>query len=183
MVEAARKEILSRLYVEQYIEANTKPEKLKEYFKNNKKQFSNKEVRASHILLKEADKELAEKVLKEAKGGADFAELAKKHSTGPSKSRGGDLNYFGPGRMVPAFEKAAFSTAKDKVHPELVKTQFGWHIIKVTDVRGGDDVKFEDKKDQVEQTIKRNGRKDLIEELRKKANVKVNESVLNEIKF
>ena len=85
--------------------------------------------------------------------------------------------------MVPAFEKAAFATKKNKVHPKLVKTQFGYHIIKVTDVRGGDDVKFEDKKDQVVEAIKRNGRKELIEELRKKAKLKVDQKALDSLKF
>lgn len=183
LLESAKKEILARMYVDKFISENTSPSKLKSYFESHKKKFSDKEVRASHILIKEADKALAEKVLKEAKGGADFAKLAEKHSTGPSKSRGGDLSFFGPGRMVPSFEKAAFGTAKGKVHPELVKTQFGWHIIKVTDVRGGDNVKFEDKKDEVLQTIKRNSRRELLEKLRKQANVKVNDKVLDEMKL
>ncbi len=183
MVNDAKRDILARLYVEKYIDEQSSEKNLKSYFEKNKKQFSGKEIRASHILLKEADKAKAEKVLKEAIQGKDFAELAKKHSTGPSKDRGGDLNFFGQGRMVPAFEKAAFATPKGKVHPNLVKTQFGWHIIKVTDARGGDKVKFSEKKDEVMKTIKRNGRKDLVEELRKKANVKVDEEALKKIKF
>ena len=85
--------------------------------------------------------------------------------------------------MVPAFEQAAFATEKNKVHPKLVKTQFGYHIIKVTDMRGGDNVKFADKKEEVKKAIKRNGRKDLVDNLRKKANVKVNEEALKNIKF
>ena len=184
MLEAAKRDILAKLYLDQYIDEQTKEAKLKEYFNKNKKEFSGKEIRASHILFKKDDKATAEKVLKEAKGkGADFAELAKKHSTGPSASRGGDLNFFGKGRMVPEFEKAAFETKKGDVYPELVETQFGWHIIKVTDVRGGDDVKFADKKDEVERAIKRSARDDLLEGLRKQANVKINEKTLEEIKF
>lgn len=183
MVSDAKRDILARLYVEKYIDEQSSEKNLKTYFEKNKKEFAGKEIKASHILLKEADKEQAEKLLKEALAGKDFAELAKKHSTGPSKGRGGDLGFFGRGRMVPEFEKAAFATAKGKVHPELVKTQFGWHIIKVDDVRGGDDVKFAEKKDEVIKTIKRNGRKDLVQQLREKANVKVNEEVVKKIKF
>lgn len=184
MVEAAKRDILAKLYLDQYIEEQTKEDNLKAYFKKNKKEFSGKEVRASHILLKKEDKDKAEKVLKEAlKKDADFAELAKKHSTGPSASRGGDLNFFSKGRMVPEFEKVAFATPKGKVHAALVETQFGWHIIKVTDVRGGDDVKFAEKKDEVERAVKRTAREDLIKKLRDQAKVKINESTLKEIKF
>ena len=184
MVDAAKRDILAKIYLDRYIDEQTKEAKLKEYFNKNKKDFSGKEVRASHILLKKEDKKTAEKVLKDAlKKGADFAELAKKHSTGPSASRGGDLNYFAKGRMVPEFEKVAFSTPKDKVHNKLVETQFGWHIIKVTDVRGGDKVKFEDKKDEVARAVKRTAREDLLKELRAQAKVKVDEKTLESIKF
>jgi peptidyl-prolyl cis-trans isomerase C len=184
MLEAAQRDILARLYVDQYIDEQTTEKKLKEYFKEHKKEFNSKEVRASHILFKKDDKSKAEKVLKEAvKKDADFAALAKEHSTGPSASRGGDLNYFGKGRMVPPFEKAAFATKKGDVHPTLVETQFGWHIIKVTDVRGGDKVTFEDKKDEVEKTVRRQAREQLVADLRKQANVKVNDDVLKKIKF
>jgi peptidyl-prolyl cis-trans isomerase C len=61
--------------------------------------------------------------------------------------------------------------------------EFGWHIIKVTDVRGGDTVKFEDKKDEVEQAVRRNAREELVEQLRAQAEVQVNSEVLQGIKF
>lgn len=184
MLEAAQRDILARLYIEQYVNEQASPEKLKKYFNENKKAFSSKEVRASHILFDKDNKEKAESVLKEAmKKGSDFAKLAKEHSTGPSAEQGGDLNFFGRGRMVPAFEQAAFDTPKGQVHPKLVETQFGWHIIKVTDVRGGDNVKFEDKKDEVEQVVRRNARDQLIEQLRTQANVQINNEVLQKIKF
>ncbi|MFW7380374.1 MAG: foldase protein PrsA [Oligoflexus sp.] len=184
MVEAAQRDILARMYIDQYVEQQATPENLKKYFEKNKEAFSSKEVRASHILFEKDQKEKAEKVLKEAKKkNADFTALAKEHSTGPSAEQGGDLNFFGKGRMVPAFEQAAFETAKGQVHPELVETQFGWHIIKVTDVRGGDTVKFEDKKDEVDQVVRKNAREELVEDLRKQADVQVNNEVLKNIKF
>ena len=96
------------------------------------------QIRASHILLKtdgktEAEvRARAESVLKEAKAGADFAALAKKYSEDePNARQGGDLDYFARGRMVPEFEAAAFSMAPGEISG-LVKTQFGFHIIKVT---------------------------------------------------
>ena len=91
------------------------------------------EVHARHILVESEAlaKELGEKV---AKGG-DFVELAKEHSKDPgSKDSGGDLGYFGRGQMVPVFEETAFKLAKGEVSPP-VKSQFGWHIVKVEDRR------------------------------------------------
>jgi peptidyl-prolyl cis-trans isomerase C len=182
--EIAKRDILARMYMEKYIAEQTTDKNLKAYFEKNKKDFSNLEIRASHILLKEENEKEAKKVLKEAlKKGADFAELAKKHSTGPSAPRGGDLDFFGRGRMVPEFEKAAFATKRGQVHPNLVKTQFGWHIIKVTDKRGGDNVKFEEKKEDVARTIQRKAKDDLVESLRSGANVKIDEKQLKAVKL
>ena len=97
------------------------------------------QIRASHILLTTEGKDdaavrkQAEQVLKEAKSGADFAALAKKYSQDETNAQqGGDLDYFGRGRMVGAFETAAFALAPGEIS-DLVKTEFGYHIIKVTD--------------------------------------------------
>ncbi|PIY78857.1 MAG: hypothetical protein COY82_00240, partial [Parcubacteria group bacterium CG_4_10_14_0_8_um_filter_35_7] len=79
----------------------------------------------------EKAKEILEKVLK----SGDFAELAREHSDCPSKDKGGDLDWFSRGMMVPEFEKAAFALGKDEITQELVKTPFGYHIIKKTDER------------------------------------------------
>ena len=68
------------------------------------------------------------------KSGERFEDLAKKYSQCPSKAKGGQLGWFGPGQMVPEFEKAAFAGEKGKIVGP-VKTQFGWHIIKVNDTR------------------------------------------------
>lgn len=87
------------------------------------------EWRASHILVK--DKGLAEQVLKKVKSGARFDALAKEFSTCPSKSKGGDLGWFGPGKMVKQFEEAVIKLRNSGVSG-VVKTQFGYHIIKKT---------------------------------------------------
>ena len=87
------------------------------------------EWRASHILVKDYD--LARRLYQEIKQGARFEELARKHSTCPSKSSGGDLGWFGPGKMVKPFEDAVRKTGSGSV-TEPVKTQFGYHLIKVT---------------------------------------------------
>ena len=91
-----------------------------------------KKVKASHILVKTESE--ARKILDELKKGANFAKLAKQVSECPSKKKGGDLGWFGRGAMVREFEKAAFSLKKGEMS-DIVKTQFGYHIIKVTDTK------------------------------------------------
>jgi peptidyl-prolyl cis-trans isomerase C len=90
-----------------------------------------KEVHAAHILCKN-EKKAKEIIDKLGSGGQSFAEMARKYSQCPSGKSGGDLGWFGKGRMVPEFEKAAFEGEKGKVLGP-VKTQFGYHIIKVLD--------------------------------------------------
>ena len=87
------------------------------------------EWKASHILVK--DRALAQKILKKAKQGANFESLAREFSTCPSKSSGGDLGWFGPGKMVQAFEYACKNLGVGSVS-DVVQTQFGFHIIKLT---------------------------------------------------
>jgi peptidyl-prolyl cis-trans isomerase D len=109
-------------------------------YNSNIEQYSTPEqVRASHILLKTEGKDdaavkaRAEELLKQARAGADFAELAKKNSEDDASAKnGGDLDYFGRGRMVPEFDQAAFSLEPGKIS-DLVKSQYGYHIIKVVD--------------------------------------------------
>lgn len=91
------------------------------------------EWKASHILVK--DRALAQDLLRRAKTGASFEALAREHSTCPSKSQGGDLGWFGPGKMVPAFESAVKRLGIGSIS-DVVQTQFGCHIIKVTGKRG-----------------------------------------------
>ena len=88
-------------------------------------------VRASHILIE--TEEEAKKLKQEIDNGADFAELAAKYSKCPSGQNGGDLRYFGKGMMVKPFEDAAFALKKGEVS-DPVQTQFGWHLIYLTDI-------------------------------------------------
>ncbi|MBR9689661.1 MAG: peptidylprolyl isomerase [Candidatus Altiarchaeota archaeon] len=89
------------------------------------------EVRASHILV--GSEEQAKDILNKINSGDDFAEAAKKYSKCPSGAKGGDLGFFGRGRMVKEFDKFCFSHKKDDVG--VIKTEFGWHVIKVTGVK------------------------------------------------
>ena len=87
------------------------------------------EWRASHILVK--DRQLAGELLKKIKQGASFERLAREFSTDSTKSSGGDLGWFGPGKMVSAFEQACKRLSNGSVS-DVVSTQFGYHIIKLT---------------------------------------------------
>ncbi len=99
------------------------------------------EVEASHILL--ATEEKARLVIEELDAGADFAELAKQKSTGPSGASGGSLGYFGAGQMLPTFEAAAFALETGAYTKVPVKTDFGWHVILKTGERQIDPPEFE----------------------------------------
>ncbi len=90
------------------------------------------EWKASHILVKEYD--LARRLYGELKQGARFEDLARQHSTCPSKSSGGDLGWFGPGKMVKEFEEACKRLGVGSVS-DPVRTRFGFHVIKVTGKR------------------------------------------------
>jgi parvulin-like peptidyl-prolyl isomerase len=90
------------------------------------------QVRASHILVK--DEAVAKQLKSDIEKGASFEEMARKHSTCPSNAKGGDLGWFGKGQMVKPFEEAAFSTPQNQIS-QPVKTQFGYHLIKVTATR------------------------------------------------
>jgi len=111
----------------------------KEYNNNVEQYTTPEQVRASHILLKTEGKDdaavkaKAEELLKQARGGADFAELARKNSEDEASAKnGGDLDYFGKGRMVPEFDAAVFAMQPGQIS-DLVKTQYGYHIIKLVD--------------------------------------------------
>jgi peptidyl-prolyl cis-trans isomerase D len=116
------------------------PADVERTYNNSIEQYTTPEqVRASHILLKTEGKDdaavkaKAEEVLKQAKAGADFAELAKKYSEDEQSAKnGGDLDYFGRGRMVPEFDQAVFAMQPNQTS-DLVKTQYGYHIIKLVD--------------------------------------------------
>ncbi|MEM9732136.1 MAG: peptidylprolyl isomerase [Pseudomonadota bacterium] len=129
------------------------------------------EVSARHILVK--TEEEAKAIIKELEGGADFVELAKAKSTGPSGPKGGDLGYFTKGRMVPAFEKAAFDMEKGAFTKEPVKTQFGFHVIKVEDKRDTPLPKFEAAKNQIQQIMLAEAYAEAVQKAREEAGAEV----------
>lgn len=134
------------------------------------------EVRASHILVDA--KEKAEEIIKKLDGGADFAELAKENSKDGSAAEGGDLGFFGPGRMVPEFEKAAMALEVGAYTKEPVQTQFGWHVIKVTDKRQQVPPPYDQVKDQVKGAIITEKYFALVKSMRAAATVDVPDAAL-----
>ena len=135
------------------------------------------EVHARHILVK--TKEEADKIVKDLDGGAEFEKLANEHTTDPSgKTSGGDLGYFGPGQMVPEFEKAAFALDVGSYGKEPVQTQFGWHVIKVEDKRTKQPPAFDTVKDQVKQLLIRDKYFAVVKEARAAAKVEIPDAEL-----
>ena len=111
------------------------------------------EVRASHILVE--DEQDATDIIKALNGGADFDKLARERSTGPSAPRGGDLGYFVRSAMVQPFADAAFALKPGTIGPDPVKSEFGWHVIKVVDKRRQPAPSFEESRGQIEQQLTR----------------------------
>lgn len=156
------------------------------YDKNPDKFKQDEAVRASHILFRvEENADAATKkkvmdeaqgVLKQARGGADFAELAKKHSADGSAAQGGDLNFFTRGQMVPPFDQAAFAMKPGEIS-DIVTTQFGYHIIKVTERRPPSTVPFEQVSERIKEFLTQQQKQQkadgFIQGLKQKAKIEV----------
>ncbi len=133
------------------------------------KQMANEqEVHARHILVATEDE--AKAIEAELKNGADFATLAKQKSKDPGAAEGGDLGYFTKDQMVPEFAEVAFKLDKGQVS-DPVKTQFGWHIIKVEDKRIKPTPTFDEVKGQLENYVAHRAQAELVQKLRSAANI------------
>ena len=149
--------------------AATTEEAMKKVYEEAAKQITGEvEVRARHILVETEDE--AKAVIDELKKGADFAELAKKKSKDPGASDGGDLGFFTKEQMVPEFSAVAFSLEPGKIS-DPVKSQFGWHIIKVEEKRNRTAPPFDQVKSQIETYVTRKAQADYVAKLREAAKV------------
>src|ERR1700733_6233311 len=149
--------------------AATTDENMKKVYEDAAKQISGEqEVHARYILVETEDQ--AKKVEEDLKKGADFAELAKKESKDPGASDGGDLGFFTRDQMVPEFSAAAFALEPGKIS-DPVKTQFGWHVIKVEEKRTRKAPDFEQVKPQIETYVVRKAQADYVAKLRTAAKV------------
>ena len=166
LIKLVRKDVVINNFVEKEVvsKVSVSDADAKKFYDENSAQFKkDAQVKASHILIgvepsasadeKKKAKEKAESVLKDIKAGKDFAELAKASSTCPSKEQGGDLGFFGKGQMVKPFEDAAFGLKKDEVSG-VVETQFGYHVIKLTDKKEAETVPFDEVKEKIVNFLK-----------------------------
>lgn len=143
----------------QFDKVKVNEKEVKAYYGAHPEEFSEKEkVRASHILVKtESEAKDVIKELSSLTGAAlntKFAEVAKSKSTGPSAPKGGDLGFFAEGQMVPSFNEAAFAMKKGEMTKTPVKSQFGYHVILVTDKQEAKDLAFDEVKGFIEQKLK-----------------------------
>jgi len=149
--------------------AGTTDEAMKKVYEEASKQIAGEqEVHARHILVETEDE--AKAVKAELDKGADFAELAKKKSKDPGASDGGDLGFFTKDQMVPEFSKVAFSLEPGKIS-DPVKSQFGWHIIKVEEKRNRKPPEFDQVRSQIETYVTRKAQADFVTKLREAAKI------------
>ncbi|MDF2548337.1 MAG: hypothetical protein K0R93_3235 [Anaerosolibacter sp.] len=185
-------QIRTELYVKTFREEAEKElglddKKLEDYYNKNIDAYKDVQVKASHILFKTVDdqrkplpadqvkkaEETANEVLKRVKNGEDFAKLATEFSEDPgSAQQGGDLGYFGRGMMVPEFEETSFSLQPGEIS-ELVKTEFGYHIIKVVDKKS-EQKSFEDVKEEIRGKLIEDGINEKIESIKKEKKIEKN---------
>jgi peptidyl-prolyl cis-trans isomerase C len=178
-----------RLVVQRLMREYQKPptisdEEAKKYYDDNPGLFSTTQIKASHILVK--DEETAKKLRAElAADKSKFAERAKEMSTDKtSGAKGGDLGKFSQGRMVPEFERVAFSLKPGELS-EPVKTQYGWHVILVTEREEGERKPFDQVKEQIKTTLRNKQLQDTVqskfEALKKSANMQIDDAALAKV--
>lgn len=186
-IEEKLKDLKKRLIVEAFLkkkvesDSQLSDEELKKFYEKNLDKFkAGEQIRASHILVK-TEKE-AKDILSQIKAGGNFDELAKKNSVDSSAAKGGDLGWFGKGSMVPVFEQAALALKEGQVS-DVVKSDFGFHIIKLTGTRPAGTRPFEEVKDQIKSALMPTKQQEVFQkikdELKKTAKINVKEDVLN----
>lgn len=170
--------LVNKLREEVVNEVSVSDEEAKEYYDNNTQQFETSEQKkVSHILFDE--KEKAEEVLTEINNGADFAEMAREHSTGPTAENGGDLGFITANEqgLDRTFRDAAMNLSVGEVTSEPVETQFGFHLIKVTDSREAGVREFEEVKSQIKGQLRSQKQnqtfQDFVEGLREDAEIDI----------
>ena len=164
-------QIISEVFLKKTISSQITDDALRSLYNRSKSEMGGEEqVKARHILLNTEDKAI--ELIGVLKNGAEFSEIASKHSTGPSAASGGDLGWFGKGQMVPAFSKAAFSLKPGEIVDQPVKTQFGWHIILVEDRKSAEPPSFEEARGQIASQMSQSLLKKLLKNLRIKADIK-----------
>ena len=177
---------LANLYIEKITLRKLSETRIKEFYESQYKiSAADKEFNASHILL-ETEPEASE-VQSMLKANKDFSELAKTRSTGPSGPSGGNLGWFSKGMMVPPFEKAVLGLKVGEIS-DPIQTQFGWHIIKLIDVREKAIPSLEEVRPEIEQSLRQEDVKTEIQNLTSKTEVirseiSINPSIIRNIEL
>lgn len=173
-LERQRENILARAMLRKYLnDSPVTDEEVEKRYQQEVEKTHKTEYRARHILLKTEDD--ARQVLAQLKKGASFAQLAKTKSTDVrSGKEGGDLGWFNQGQMIPDFFNAVMALKKGEVSKEPVKTEFGWHIIKVEDMRPLRTPSLDDVKGGIRQMVQQERVDGMVKDLRAKAKVKIN---------
>jgi len=181
-VDSLRKRLVVQRVMSKYQTAPTiSDDEVKKYYDDNPSLYSTTQIHASHILLK--DEDTAKQVLAEVKADpSKFADIAREKSTDAvSASKGGDLGTFGQGRMVPDFERVAFALQPGQIS-DVVKTQYGYHVIMVTERKEGDRRPFDQVKEQIRTSLRNKALQDQVrdhfEELKKQGNVQIDDAAL-----
>ncbi|NMM64804.1 peptidylprolyl isomerase [Clostridium sp. P21] len=175
-LEIAKKEILTQTAISKVMQqVSVEDKEVEDYYNANKENFKNPEtVSAKHILVESEEK--AKKVAEEINNGMDFEDAAKQYSSCPSKEQGGNLGNFGRGQMVPEFEEAAFALEIGALSAP-VKTQFGYHLIKVENKSQSSVKSFEEVKNTIKSKLLQERQSfkyaQLNKELREKYNVEI----------
>ena len=167
-IDFVTEKVLMQAFLSKYVQKNISEESVKASYNNYiADETSREEIKASHILLDTQNE--AVEVIKMLNNGDDFAEVAKNKSTGPSGPSGGDLGWFKRGQMVPPFENAAFSLGQNEISQKPIRTQFGWHVIKVFEKRIPQAPSYENMKNNLIQELERKIVSKKIQDLRNNA--------------
>ena len=163
--------LLGQMLMNERVTSQITENKLREQYETfTKSNPGSEEIHARHILVETSEQAVA--VIKRLEKGEEFVDLAKAVSTGPSASSGGDLGFFSRERMVPEFSEAAFRLKRGEVTPKPVKTQFGWHVIKVEERRSQDPPTFSQAKVQIRESLSRELQEGVLRKLRDGAKIK-----------
>ncbi len=170
------RELHNAFFRKHVVEATTDEEVKARYDKEIAALPKQEEVKAAHILVKTEDE--AKAIIAQLDKGEDFAKIAKEKSQDSNKDDGGDLGWFGPGRMVPEFEEAAFGLEKGAYTKTPVKSQFGFHVIKLEDKRDAPPPAFEQVQDQVKQLVMRDKYVAILEKAKADQKVEITDEAL-----
>jgi peptidyl-prolyl cis-trans isomerase C len=157
-------QLIQEAYLNRAIKQAETEDRLKARYETFAKEKGREEVHARHILVKTEDE--AKAVIAELDKGADFAALAKQHSTDPAANSGGDLGYFGHDDMIKEFADAAFALPVGQYSKTPLKTEFGWHVIKVEDHRTGKPPSFDEARKELAQLVARDVVAEKLKQLR-----------------